>query len=253
MPLVLTKKTACSNKDLCKALIECWQELYGSTPKKEAVGVIIAQHNLETGEGSYCWNWNLGNVKYTKAAGDVDYIALNGVWEIVNGKKVILTKDDPGSWFRAFSSLKEGTKFHLLFLKNNRYKSAWAYIENGDVAGFAKELKRKGYYTAAESSYIAGMMVHFNKYMKSKDYELSLEEIEKEQKTSETKLIEKGEVIQVNDFEIVHPDVDMDIDDPNFEVLNSNNAENKPLKLTSLQQILNFIFQILDFLFKRKR
>src|ERR1700745_3607920 len=114
--LVPTVRTSCTDTELCKAFILVWQKLFNEIPKKASIGVIVAQHDLETGSGNSCWNWNLGNIKYVAANGAVDYCALHGVWEIVNGKRIELQSTDPGSWFRSFPTLKEGIVFYIEFI-----------------------------------------------------------------------------------------------------------------------------------------
>ena len=57
MPLVQAVRTTTTKKDLSKAIIQCWRSLYGYTPSKESVGVIISQNMIETG-GVNFWNWN---------------------------------------------------------------------------------------------------------------------------------------------------------------------------------------------------
>jgi hypothetical protein len=59
--LVPTVKTSFSRKELVSSLIKFWEKQYNSYPEKKNIGVIIAQWAIETGSGSYCWNWNIGN------------------------------------------------------------------------------------------------------------------------------------------------------------------------------------------------
>ncbi len=62
-------------KDFARALLEVWPEA-----TKAQAGVLWAHFAGETGDGKYCWNWNLGNVKHVQGDG-FDYVALAGVWE----------------------------------------------------------------------------------------------------------------------------------------------------------------------------
>ena len=173
-----TIQTKYSQQDLCFAIISAWKTLFGKYPIKASVGVIIAQSGIETGGGTYCWNNNFGNVKAKDIPGQViEYCALRGVWEIINGKKVMIPETNPGAWFRSFPTLSDGVKFHLALLKTGRYASSWAAIETGDVAMFATLLKQKGYYTAPVQDYINGMNRYFLPYMKSLDYEKALSQI----------------------------------------------------------------------------
>jgi flagellum-specific peptidoglycan hydrolase FlgJ len=200
---VPTVKTFVSTKDFIHALISTWIELFQETPKKESVGVILSQWSVETGQGKYCWNYNIGNVKAKDIPGTtVEYVALNGVWEITKaGKKIILPPTDPGAWFLAFPSLHEGMKHHLKFLKNKRYKIAWSAVELGDVKEFARLLKVQKYYTAPESDYARIMSFYFNKYMSSNEYEECVADNKScivKSVTVETTPLEKEDVKQVS-------------------------------------------------------
>lgn len=176
--LVPTTRTTCTDQELCKAFILAWQDTFNNTPSKASIGVIVAQHDLETGSGNSCWNWNLGNIKYVSANGNVDYCALNGVWEIVNGVKVMLKSTDPGSWFRSFPTLKEGIVFYIDFINGKRYKSCWSAVVSGNPAAFAHLLKLAGYYTAPESDYVNAINSYFNKFMKATSFEAALAEVQ---------------------------------------------------------------------------
>lgn len=167
-----TVKTTCSKSELIKGFVDGWIKQFNQIPSKESIGVLYAQNSLETGGTKYMWNWNIGNVKAVDKPGEtVEYCVLNNVWEIINGKRIILSPNDPGSWFRSFPTLADGVAHHFNFLKNNRYKNAWTAVESGNPAAFAHLLKIAGYYTASETDYIKLMNSFFNSYMKSNDYE----------------------------------------------------------------------------------
>lgn len=167
-----TVKTTCSKSELIKGFVDGWIKQFNQIPSKESIGVLYAQNSLETGGTKYMWNWNIGNVKAVDKPGEtVEYCVLNNVWEIINGKRIILSPNDPGSWFRSFPTLADGVAHHFNFLKNNRYKHAWTAVESGNPAAFAHLLKVAGYYTASEADYIKLMNSFFNSYMKSNDYE----------------------------------------------------------------------------------
>lgn len=157
----------------------------------EMIAVLWSQYMIETG-GKACWNWNIGNVK--KVTGDgYDWHHLQGVWEVVTperaaefvasgqatystnpshlksaapGRKVVVFQPPhPETRFRAYPSLDVAMRKHVEFLKR-RYGAGWQSAEKGDVPGFAKALKQRGYYTASEASYAAGMMRHFREVTK---------------------------------------------------------------------------------------
>jgi hypothetical protein len=174
---VPTVRTNFSKVDFVKSLIKAWYRNYNVPPTKPQIGVIFAQWALETGSGTYCWNNNVGNVKAVDSPNaTIEYCALHGVWEIVNGKKVILSPEHPGAWFRSFRTLDEGVEFHMGLLRNRRYKIAWTAVEQGDPALFAKLLKQQGYYTAPEADYVRAMQYHFLRFMRDGLYETAMQQ-----------------------------------------------------------------------------
>lgn len=137
-------KTTYSQFEVIKAFIEAWFKIYSNLPTKENIGIIFAQSAHESGLFKYCWNNNFGNIKAKDINGEIiKYFALEGTWEIVNGKKVILDTSNPGAWFKSYDSLTEGVKEYFEFLRNKRYKIAFTAVENGDLVGFATLLKKQ--------------------------------------------------------------------------------------------------------------
>ncbi len=204
VPLV---RTVPSIRDFARAFIRAWRALYPDYPTQAQCGVLYAQWQVETG-GSACWCWNIGNVKVTPAQVDADvpWFDLPGTWEIVHGKKVVLQAGDHGRRFRAYSSLDDAMRSHLTFLRNHRYKPSWPFVESGDPDGFARALKRQGYYTAPADAY-AGLMVRFHAdFLRSKAFGDALEEVI-EASEAETK-----PSMPVPDFAIVHPPVSLEHD-----------------------------------------
>lgn len=173
VPAVKTKYT---QQQMITGFIEGWRQLFNELPKKEAIGVIWSQNALETGSTASMWNNNIGNVKFVASKNPDDdngktYMMLSNVWEIINGQKVIFQPPNPATWFMAFPTLKDGVMFHLDFLKNHRYKSAWSAIEAGDPAQFAHLLKVQRYYTAPEADYVKAMNIYFKKFMADPTFE----------------------------------------------------------------------------------
>lgn len=159
--LVPTVRTKPTSAEFAAALLRAWPEA-----TKKACGVLWSQFALETGAGEHCYGWNLGNIKHVDGDGR-DWHALRGVWEIVNGQRIELPPDDPGSWFRSFPSLDEGMKDHLEFLRTKRYAAVWPLVEAGRPEDFAHALKQRGYYTASEQAYARGMRAFFDPFMRS--------------------------------------------------------------------------------------
>lgn len=73
--LVPTVRTTPTTLDFARAMRAVAPDL-----SKEGAGVLWAQFAGETGDGRYCWNHNLGNVKHVRGDG-CDYVSLAGVWE----------------------------------------------------------------------------------------------------------------------------------------------------------------------------
>lgn len=167
---VPTIKTPVAVPDLVKSFIKFWQKTYNVLPTKETVLTMVAQFCHESGTGSHVYNYNLCNIKARdKANATVEYMALKGVWEIVNGKRVEVPPTNPSSWFRSFPTLDAGAEFYCNFLRNsNRYKLAWKQVEAGNPTQFAHELRVAGFYTDFEEKYTKGVMAHYNKWMNDK-------------------------------------------------------------------------------------
>lgn len=239
---VPTVKTNFSKSDFVEALIKAWKEDYGCLPSKKQISIVFAQWSIETGQGNSCWNFNIGNSKVFDIKGKtVEYIALNGVWEIINGKRVVLDPSNPGAWFMAFRTLDEGVRHHFNLLKNKRYQSAWSAIEAESPAQFAHLLKINGYYTASEEDYTKAVVAYSNSFMKSSLFEEAL-----------NKIGENKEPFSSEKIEYITP-----LDLPTITVMPEINRElpqiieDSPLKLNWFQQIFSFIFEILRIFLKK--
>jgi hypothetical protein len=189
------------------AAVRAWKANERGTPSRESIGVLWAQYALETGGGTHCYNHNLGNVKHVAGDG-FDYCALKGVWEgmraelfatllhpplghlirldpsvdhqkaVGPGKLAVLfDPPHPATLFRAYPTLAAAMIEHLRFLKGKRYAPAWPAVEQGNVALFAAELHKAGYYTASVNAYAAGMLRWFLTYEACGAYERALEAV----------------------------------------------------------------------------
>lgn len=196
---VPTIKTIFSIEQLIEAIIKAWQQIYNTIPKKQSVAIIYSQWALETGQGKYCWNNNIGNTKAVDNINSIiEYCVLNNVWEIINGKKVLIPPTNPGSWFRSFSTLTDGAIFHLDFLKNHRYKKAWTAVESGNPIDFAHLLKLEKYYTAPEANYTKAIAIFFNKFMKDTTFEKIIASLETMPKTDSESTNSDCEIVTIN-------------------------------------------------------
>jgi hypothetical protein len=180
MPQVKTVKTTYTVSQLMESMTKVWIEVFGEYPKKESICIILAQNYVETGGKSF-WNNNPGNTKFMSNNPNQDWMVLKGTWEIINGKKVILSENDPGSRFLSFATLDEGIKHHLLQLSKGKFKSAWSAVINGDPYEFARLLKVARYYTAPEKDYAKNMKFFFDKFMKDSTFEKVVFDLQEEQ------------------------------------------------------------------------
>jgi hypothetical protein len=226
---VSTIRTQYTAQEMVNAFVEAWCSISGSVPKKEQIGVIFGQWALETGMSASMYNNNIGNVKAPKnPSEEVEYCVLHNVWEIIDGKKVILSPEDPGSWFRSFPTLLDGVKFHFNFLKNKRYKIAWQAVEAGDPADFSKKLRQQGYYTAPEDHYTKAIMSYFNKFKASNYFENAINKLDE-------KINPKPVVVGK-----VQTSVSVGTRELNEEYLKSNDSA---IKLSASQKLYNFFDQ----------
>lgn len=175
-----TERTLIPNKDFIKALMKEWNKMFGELPSKETVCVVYAKYMIETG-GKNIWNYNFGNIKKSLTDAHQDgYVQLAGVWEIINGKKVIFPKEHPQSYFRWYPNLEAAMHDYLILISSPRYKTSFAALKAGSPTQYAQALKNSNYYTAPVEQYVAGILLFFNKIMYSPDYNLALLEVNQE-------------------------------------------------------------------------
>lgn len=208
--LVETRHTPFTIEAFARAGLVAWPEA-----SKEGLGVLYAQAAGETGAFKYLWNWNLGNVKWSKGCG-LNFVSLRGVWEgfkvgdedgdgdidaddramliarmVASGLWIVDASADhakavgPGkvsliatpanitTWFRAYPDAATGMRAFVDMKRSpkSRYASAWAFAEAGDCDGFARELGRKGYYTADPDAYSRAMLAHHARWMASRAFD----------------------------------------------------------------------------------
>lgn len=146
-------KTVVGPQHLYAVLRAAWRTQVQTEPRRTSLLVLLAQWSLETGGGGACIAWNLGNIKHVPGDGH-DY-ALFRTWEILRGQRVELDQT-----FRAYATLEEGAADYLATIRG-RFGYAWPAVENGDVEDFAHKLKLRGYYTAPERDYAAGLRARY--------------------------------------------------------------------------------------------
>jgi hypothetical protein len=152
------------------------RDYLGTVPSREALALALAKTALETGRWKAIWCNNWGNIKAgEKHEGLYCTIALN---EVLNGKVVWFSPrgrldrkggvvvaeqydDPPGhpqTRMRAYGTRDEGARAYVAFVAGGRYALAWQRLLAGDAAGYATELRAKGYYTAPLADYLKGVV-----------------------------------------------------------------------------------------------
>jgi len=181
-PLTRTDPTT---RGLITALEHAWPQL-----TEVGARTLVAQHLFETGGGSACWNFNLGNMK---ASANQPHVYLHGTWEVVpertavdlvakgnglariaddhevavkgwacpSGSKVVVF-DPPHdvARFAAFKTLGEGVAAWVGYYQARVMPKAptiLAALNSGDAAAVAHDLKTARYYSGDEGAYATGL------------------------------------------------------------------------------------------------
>ena len=191
-------KTPLEPKQVFFGLYNAWLQLFGDTPKKESLLVLLAQSTLESGAGyKSCHLNNIGNFKHIDGDGrDFTYFKCS---EIINGKEIWFSPPDPACCFRAYKSLQDGCIDYLSSL-HKRFNKSWQAVLDGNPTEFVISLKKQRYFTANLDLYIKGVVSLFNQY--SKDPNLSTDNLpilSDEQKTQLLNLVALTAQETIND------------------------------------------------------
>lgn len=141
-------------QEVYAAMASVYQAEIGEPPTRTSLLSLMAQWSLETGNGAACMNWNPAGIKWTGPGDGHDY-ATYLTHETMGNHDEVLPQH-----FRAYATLEAGISDYLHVLRN-RYGFAWPAIESGDMVDFAHRLKQRGYYTATEISYAAGLKARY--------------------------------------------------------------------------------------------
>lgn len=125
--------------------------LAGTPPTSGQLLVLMAQWCLETANGQAMINWNPGNVKHV-AGDNLDWCAYTTT-EYVTGMPVPMVQT-----FKAYPDMTAGIDAYLGMFLGGRYSNAWPFVLDADPAGFVHALASRGYFTAPEASYLAGVV-----------------------------------------------------------------------------------------------
>lgn len=92
---------------------------------------------------------------------------------------LVATAANPTTFFRAFDTLDLGMASFLAAKQNpkSRYASAWPFIVRGDPDGYARELGRKGYYTADPNVYARSLRAKWSAWMAAPAFDQALAEL----------------------------------------------------------------------------
>ena len=140
--------------DVYAELRDAWRRLLGNEPTRANLLVLLSHWAFETAFGRACHRYNLGNIKHRDGDGR-DYVMFR-CSEVVGGRQIWYDPPHPATWFRAYASLGDGVLDYLVLLRG-QFGYAWPAVEAGDPADFSHRLKTRGYYTADEAVYTAGM------------------------------------------------------------------------------------------------
>jgi hypothetical protein len=136
------------------AMRAAWPSIIGGTPSRDSLLVLMAQWDLETAGGHKMIQWNVGNFKASPSGSHLwcEYMTT----EVIRGVTQHLMQS-----FAAYTSLANGMDAYLTAM-HTRFSSAWSYVLNGDLDGFAQALKDEGYYTQTESIYQSVLQQRYN-------------------------------------------------------------------------------------------
>ena len=167
------KATPVTPEQVFISLAVAWQSLTGTAPERKVILAIHAQSALETGHWRYIQNFNLGGAKKHGTC-DWTYFTTTERFPAPKaddylraskpGAEVTLVKEADGmktlkfsgkqnmNCFASWETLDDAAKAQLELLFK-RYPKALEAAKRGDIAGYVRELKRAGYFTASEEDY----------------------------------------------------------------------------------------------------
>jgi hypothetical protein len=163
--------TPVSDAQMAQAIINVWRRMFGTTPSREQVYLIMAQNSLETGpKRASMHNYNVGNI----IVGGIDHdYFLGGDWMYADKSET--QKKQITQHFRAYDSLEDGVEDYLKLLsQSHRYATAWQHIMKPDIQAYSEALHEAGYYGEKADKYTAGLMGQFNKFNKGDSYSAGL-------------------------------------------------------------------------------
>lgn len=169
------KLTPLTAREAMLALRSAFETVEGVSPSPECLSIHTGQSALEANR------WRaLHNGCFTNAKASASYVGyyqcykcnekLDGVWKYfipegellgafgtpLRGAPLPVPEGHPQTRFRAFPSIEAGAIDHMQLVKR-KWPEAWTAARGGDVAGFVHGLKMRGFFTADEAPYRAGV------------------------------------------------------------------------------------------------
>lgn len=130
------------------ALERAYEAKHGSKPSAAMLDVLTAHVSHETADGNKMYNHNFGGIKGVSPDG---FTARLRTTEVIRGRSIRIRDG-----FRAYETPERGAADYLGYLERN-HPQALERASRGDVSGFARSLKSRGYYTASLRDYQASM------------------------------------------------------------------------------------------------
>lgn len=174
---VPAKRTPYSIELLDQSLTDGLAAKIGKRPSIETRAVALAKVRLESGNGTACWNHNLGNVKSPDSyIGNFTCVTLNEVlggrvvWfapegELtaspsgggkLKGAPIPVPDGHPQTRMVARANPTDAGYFYIDFVAGSaRYAKAFQALLAGNPEAYARELGAAGYYTAPIEQYTA--------------------------------------------------------------------------------------------------
>ena len=168
------RRTPVTPEQVFLSLATAWQMVVGQPPSRDVLHILHAQSALETGHWKAVMNYNLGGAKKHGTCDWTHFTTTERLsFETADkyisssrpGAEVTVLKVEPGfktlrfsgkqsiNCFPSWEDLDSAARDHVALLMR-RFPSAIDRAKAGDVDGYVKELKRRGYFTASEDDYM---------------------------------------------------------------------------------------------------
>ncbi len=174
---VVVVKTKLSERAGIDALREGWYKVFGSYPSNEALAILASQSALETGRWQKINNFNFGNLKMKDGQEFTLFATGENIWNKETKKSEWHWFEPPHyqTAFRSYNKAVDGASDYIQFLsdrksteawRNEAYKVAFKYLEDGKPNEYSYALYKAGYYTANPEKYTAGIVKLYNEFLK---------------------------------------------------------------------------------------